>query len=133
MKTVWRYKLTTQPLQMIEMPSGAEPVSVAGMSLYAIVDPKNAIVAQPIIVVRPGEPLPPAAEMRVVGTIAGLSHSLVIMHVSEVSMADLEAFKKATLESRAAAVAKAAKAKQALKSAPELAEDEDEEDDDEDE
>lgn len=128
MKTVWRYKVSTAPLQLIEMPAGAEILFMRDSSVYALVEPENAMVAQPIVVVRPGEPLPPAGEIRGLGAWASLSGYMVVLYVTEVSMVALKAFEADALARRAEAAKAKAKAspKKPLKSDPEEDEDEDE-------
>ena len=81
MKTIWKYPLEITDKQMIELPIGAEILSVIAQgdvpTLYAVVDPgQQAKVEIKVRVVGTGHPLG-SPELPFVGTVSTHGGSLV--------------------------------------------------------
>jgi hypothetical protein len=73
MRRIWRYPLTLNPLQTLEVPRGARPLSVEwqgtnGLNLWALIDDEAPRVTRGIYVVATGEPLP-AGVGEFIGTV----------------------------------------------------------------
>lgn len=129
MKTVWRFKLDREPVQIVKLPKSAKIDVVYDYALFAIVDTDAPLVEHTIALVRIGCEIPPAKKTDLLGTVLRLSGHYAVLLLTQPDPAGLVAFK---------ATVAAAKAKAKLKApipAPPADEDGegDEEDPDEDE
>lgn len=86
MTTIWKKVLLPQTVQKVEVPKGAEILSVMGQHERVVIwfrcNPDNALETRAIAIIGTGHEAPEASESRFIGTVL-LENGNLVLHIFE--------------------------------------------------